>query len=100
MTMLDDRGNTHGQFSDNALITQTNEQMFRKLPGYENATPTEREAMHMIIQKLSRAFSGDVHYDDHWFDIIGYALLVLIENQQTKEQFEQIKNRSFYDDEF
>lgn len=85
MTMLDNRGDTHGQFSDNSYVTQTNEQMFRKLPGYENSTATEREALHMIIQKLSRAFSGDVHFDDHWYDIIGYALLVLIENSEGQE---------------
>ena len=36
----------------------------------------KKEAIHMILVKLSRIIYGNHDHADHWDDIAGYALLV------------------------
>ena len=72
--IVQERGELYGEFEDNARITQFVERVFRECPAYEYAPDTHKEALHMIIQKLSRCFcGGSFSYDDHWVDISGYA---------------------------
>lgn len=37
----------------------------------------KREAIHMILHKVSRIVSGDPELEDHYLDIIGYTQLAL-----------------------
>lgn len=73
-----DRGLRYGSFSDNARITQVCETIFKQYaPYYFEGSNVQKEALHMIFQKMSRCFCGDVNYDDNWVDICGYAQLVI-----------------------
>jgi len=73
-----ERSSRYGNFSGNARITQMCEDIFREFgPSYHQASDEQKEALHMILQKLSRAFCGDTTYEDNWVDIMGYAQCVL-----------------------
>ena len=72
--ILKERGTTHGDFTDNARVSQ----VLKTILHCENAdlTPIEREAIDMICHKLARIVCGNPHFQDHWDDIAGYAKLV------------------------
>ncbi|HED4458324.1 TPA: hypothetical protein R4340_000340 [Pasteurella multocida] len=75
--VLNDRQNTHGSFQMNATITQSMEYYLRKGDSYNRWSLEQKEAAHMILQKLSRAANGDPTHRDTWLDIVGYATLAL-----------------------
>jgi hypothetical protein len=76
--ILEERGSRYGEFKDNATVTQLCEKVFENYaPHYWSLAPIQREALHMIIQKLSRAACGDATYDDNWVDVVGYAQCVV-----------------------
>ena len=76
--LLRERGKKYGDFKDTALITQQCEDVFKTCAAhYYDLKPIQREALHMIIQKLARAANGDWNYDDSWRDISGYSQLVV-----------------------
>ena len=75
--LLTERGQTHGDFGENAYISQTLKHVFRACEGWENMTNVEREAMDMIALKFSRILSGKPHERQHWEDVVGYAKLAL-----------------------
>lgn len=72
--LLNERGTTHGDFTDNARVSQE----LKKTIHCENADliDIEKEAIDMICHKLARIVCGDPHFKDHWDDITGYAKLV------------------------
>ena len=75
--LLVERQETHGNFADNAMISQELKEIFRK-PRPNMSPPSlsvHREALDMIALKLLRILSGQAHYADHWADIAGYAKL-------------------------
>lgn len=75
--VLKERGNKYGSFEGNAYTTQN---MFQIALYGENAdklTHSHKEAIHMILHKISRIVNGDPNYDDNWVDISGYAMLVV-----------------------
>jgi hypothetical protein len=74
--ILADRMNTHGEFEDQARVTQTIMDILSSEPGWNKLSYTQREAMHMIAHKLARAIAGNPDHPDHWDDIAGYARLV------------------------
>jgi hypothetical protein len=76
LAMLNERHVTHGNFEDNAIISQSIKRLFRAGPGWNNCSDVEREAMDMIALKLSRVLSGRSMSKQHWEDIVGYAKLV------------------------
>jgi hypothetical protein len=79
--LLQTRQETHGNFRDNARISQRLKSEFRKdLADTGHAhllyrTPVHAEALDMIAVKLSRLLSGQLNFKDHWDDIAGYARL-------------------------
>lgn len=73
--LLSTREATHGDFGDNARISQAIKRICRAEPGWELLTDTEREAMDMIALKFSRLLSGKALELQHWEDIVGYAKL-------------------------
>ena len=75
--LLNERGKTHGDFSDHARITQLTKDLWRASgKNWEHLTSEEAEALDMIAHKVGRILSGNPHYHDHWADIAGYARLV------------------------
>lgn len=73
--ILVDRKQTHGNFGDNARVSQALKRIFRTELGWELLTDTEREAMDMIALKFSRILSGKALELQHWEDVVGYARL-------------------------
>lgn len=74
--LLAERQTTHGNFEDNAILSQALKETFRAVPGWKSLSPIEREAMDMIALKFSRILSGRSMERQHWEDIVGYAKLV------------------------
>lgn len=72
--LLNERGSTHGSFTDNARISQTMKRYFRE-NGWESLSSVQQEALDMIALKISRILSGKADEADHWADIQGYAKL-------------------------
>jgi hypothetical protein len=75
--LLDDRGKTHGDWSENARIAQATKELWRKEEGWKRLSAGQREALEMIAGKVARVLCGDLNFVDHWADIAGYAELVV-----------------------
>lgn len=73
---LEERGKTHGDFSDNAKISQELKHAIRIGVRFTDLSDIQREALDMICHKISRIVSGNPNEPDHWRDIAGYATLV------------------------
>ncbi len=73
--ILTARQSTHGEFGDNARVSQSIKRILRAEPGWDLLTDTEREAMDMIALKFSRILSGKSLELQHWEDVVGYARL-------------------------
>lgn len=74
--ILNERQNTHGDFSDNAHYSQALKYVVVGTKNWEAMTDTQREALDMILHKISRICAGNADEPDHWLDISGYATLV------------------------
>jgi hypothetical protein len=73
--LIAQRQNTHGEFGDNARVSQAIKRIFRGELGWEVLTDTERESMDMIALKFSRILSGKSLEKQHWEDVVGYGKL-------------------------
>jgi hypothetical protein len=74
--LLVERNKTHGSFRLNAHFSQTLKSIVQSdSSGYALMKPEHREALDMIMMKVSRLMSGHAHFKDHWDDIAGYAKL-------------------------
>ena len=75
--ILKERNGRYGTFKSNAQLSQT----LKELIKYDNANEwlslefEHREAIEMILHKISRIVCGDANYKDSWVDIQGYAKL-------------------------
>lgn len=69
------RNKTHGDFGENAHVSQHIKDFLREQDGWKDLTPVQKEAIDMICLKLSRIVSGKSGVADHWDDIGGYAAL-------------------------
>ena len=70
-----ERQKTHGNFAENALISQNLKNVFHSLPGWQNLNNEQKEAVEMMCMKFSRIFSGKSDERQHWEDVEGYAHL-------------------------
>lgn len=75
---LKQRQKTHGNFDTHAQISQDLKAVLWK-HDYQNLSPSQCEALEMMMHKVARILNGNANYKDHWHDIAGYATLV--ENQ-------------------
>lgn len=73
--ILKERGNVHGEFADNADISQELKKTVRRSVRWGTMSAVQREAVDNVLQKIARLCSGDPDYEDHWVDIIGYTTL-------------------------
>lgn len=72
--VLKEREKQHGDFSVHAALTQGMKAIAQsKVGNYASLTPTQREAVDMILHKIGRILAGDPNHHDHWDDIAGYA---------------------------
>jgi len=74
--VLNERGSRYGKFKDGADIIQKLKSVMRSTNGWDNLSPSQREALEMIQHKVGRILNGDPNYDDNWIDISGYSKLV------------------------
>jgi len=74
--ILEDREVTHGDFEIKAMWIQEIMEHLIGLNAYQKMEADKKEAIHMILVKLSRIIYGNHDHADHWDDIAGYALLV------------------------
>ena len=73
---LAERGKTHGNFEDMANTTQFFKDEMRGYDNWNKLDQDQREALDMIVHKISRILNGDPNHADTWHDIAGYAKLV------------------------
>lgn len=77
------RGAVYGPFLHNAIVAQKLKAALRAIPDpdneglrWENLPADVREALDLIVLKMSRIVTGDGEYLDNWDDIGGYAKIV------------------------
>ena len=73
--ILEEREETHGDFMAKAQFIEKVQDIISK-NAWNDLEADQKEAIHMILVKLSRILYGDPNYADHWDDIAGYATLV------------------------
>lgn len=73
--LLVEREKTHGDFANNAAISQELKKIIHAPTVLRNFSDVQSEALDMIALKLSRILSGQANFKDHWDDIAGYAKL-------------------------
>lgn len=73
---LNARGKRYGVFEDNARIAQNLKDVVRTAGRWDEMSKDQREAVDMILSKISRLTTGDPDYRDNWHDIAGYAQLI------------------------
>jgi hypothetical protein len=74
-TILAQRQTRYKDFKDNAEVSQQIKDILHDRIEWENLSPTHKEAVEVIVQKVSRIVCGDPNYPDNWIDIQGYAKL-------------------------
>jgi hypothetical protein len=79
--VLTERGKTHGDFTNNALVMQALKKAARLGVNWRagvsesRLSDVQKEALEMILHKIGRIVTGDPNEPDHWLDIEGYARL-------------------------
>lgn len=74
--ILVEREKTHGDFGElSNLVNDLLDILNKARQGKPYPRPEHREAISMIIRKISRIICGNYDFKDHWNDIAGYAKL-------------------------
>ncbi len=73
--ILEERGATHGDFTENARVSQEIMDVLQTAPSWDELSYVQREALHMFAHKMARIVGGNPNVQDHWDDIGGYARL-------------------------
>jgi hypothetical protein len=76
-SILAERGASHGDFTEQARISQNIKAMMRNSANWKGAhlSSVQMDSLEMIAVKISRILAGDPRHADHWDDIAGYARL-------------------------
>jgi hypothetical protein len=69
------RGNSHGEWTENARVIQNIKRAMRDSPNWESLPDFMKESLEMDAVKIGRILVGDPAHADHWHDIAGYAKL-------------------------
>ena len=85
-SVLSERGSRYGSLMSNATISQGLKEIIHSSTNWEAMPPDMREALDMIVHKISRIVEGDFDYDDSWIDISGYSTLIVERLHQTLKQ--------------
>jgi len=73
--LLQERHVTHGDFTQNAVLSQGLQAVAEMGSQWQHMTPVQKEATRVICAKIARICTGDPNHKDSWDDIAGYALL-------------------------
>lgn len=73
MKVLEEREQTHGDYSETARMAQALKKVMRHNP---RLSDVQKESLDMICVKLARIVCGNPDDHDHWLDLAGYAMLV------------------------
>lgn len=73
--ILAERGNTHGDFTDNSDVSQYLKEIVRRGKYWDRLSLVEKEAIEMICHKIGRWVSAPNFHVDNPVDIAGYATL-------------------------
>lgn len=69
------RGKSYGDYNVMSIMAQVIKGMYR-----DKCIPeTHRESLDMLATKMARLMNGDTFDRDTWFDISGYAMLIVEE---------------------
>jgi hypothetical protein len=71
--LLNERNNTHGEFTENARISQGIKRVMETSVNWRIMPDIHRESLEYIAGKIGRILSGQYDYDDSWDDIGGFA---------------------------
>ena len=77
--VLEERGDRYGEFKKHAYLCQELKAVMRLGDSWDKCSPSQKQALEVIADKIARMLNGDPYYDDNWIDIIGYSQLVLNE---------------------
>ena len=77
--LLGERYKTHGDFKENARISQAMKNVGRSASGWNKMSDVQKESFDQQMLKWSRILSGRSDFRDHWDDLGGYDQLVLEE---------------------
>lgn len=88
-TVLSERGSRYGSLMSNATISQGLKEILHSSSNWEAMPPDMREALDMIVHKISRIVEGDFNYDDSWIDISGYSTLIVERLHLTLKQLQE-----------
>ena len=97
-TVLSERGSRYGTLMNNATISQGLKEILHNSTNWEAMPPDMREALDMIVHKISRIVEGDFNYDDSWIDISGYSTLIVerlhltLKQRQEDQEFTHLAN--------
>lgn len=75
--ILGERGNRYGTFESNAKTCQLLKNVLHSQGGWYRLSYVQREAVEMMMHKISRLVNGDATYLDTVVDIAGYNQLML-----------------------
>jgi hypothetical protein len=73
--LTNERKNQHGDWRKQAMCAGRLKQVAEDSTNYPMLAHYQREALDMILTKVSRILEGDPAHADHWDDIAGYAFL-------------------------
>lgn len=76
--ILETRATTHGDFEDNATVSQLIKDAMHSSRNWGKLSAVQREGLEQIATKISRLLSGDHTYLDNPVDIQGFARLIQI----------------------
>ena len=89
--ILKAREKTHGNFLMKSYFIYEIMDNISELYTYRDMEPDQKEALHMIIHKISRILYGNPDHTDNWVDIAGYATLVANRLQLEEKVNESVK---------
>lgn len=70
-----ERKNQHGDWLAQSACAGALKGVASRSRNYAKLADFQREALDMILTKVSRILEGDPQHEDHWDDIAGYAFL-------------------------
>jgi hypothetical protein len=88
--VLQERGNRYGTFESNARTCQLLKNVLHAQEGWYELSYVQREALEMMMHKVSRLVNGDSTYLDTVIDIAGYNQLML-EHMRSQNEGEKME---------
>jgi len=73
-TILDEREKTHGDYTNNCVVSQKLKQAMADAVGYNKLSMVQKETLDRIATKIGRILCNP-NVKDHWTDVQGYAKL-------------------------